>query len=241
MGKSQTIRKKKKAARLPQLKAASAGGISSFAHRLAVKAQRIASAIHGSAPTPEQVSVVADRLLDEMASRGGDEVDEAASDSAESAETPAAADADEGRAPVDLAAFCNSCHTTDPAAFSQRMLHKRGRHGDRVRRCRACVAAAEATETLQAASRRDADRGGEDMGGAPAVVQCASCRQQLPASAFSRSQLSKAEGCQRCAECVRESQASLRPAPTVAHEPTEPRPTNGGYAARRQRAEATTT
>lgn len=47
---------------------------------------------------------------------------------------------------VDLVAFCVSCSTNDPAAFSKRMLNKRGRHGDRVRRCRACVSAAEEAE-----------------------------------------------------------------------------------------------
>ena len=55
---------------------------------------------------------------------------------------------------TDQTVICVSCSTTDPAAFSKRMLEKRGRHGDRVRRCRECVLAAEAVEREHAAKKR---------------------------------------------------------------------------------------
>ena len=40
---------------------------------------------------------------------------------------------------VDVIAFCSSCGTNDARQFSKRMLERRGRHGDRTRRCMACV------------------------------------------------------------------------------------------------------
>lgn len=69
----------------------------------------------------------------------------------------ACSDEADSHAPVDLNAFCVSCHTTDVAAFSRRMLNKRGRHGDRTRRCRACVELAEksaATEMSEQAAHQ---------------------------------------------------------------------------------------
>lgn len=43
-------------------------------------------------------------------------------------------------AKVDVNAFCTACGVNDPAAFSNRMLYqKRGRHGERTRRCMQCV------------------------------------------------------------------------------------------------------
>ena len=38
---------------------------------------------------------------------------------------------------------CVRCGTSEPGAFSRRMINRRGRHGERSRRCRACVAADE--------------------------------------------------------------------------------------------------
>lgn len=46
---------------------------------------------------------------------------------------------------IDVVAFCASCGCNDPALFSQRMLHRFGRFGERTRRCKQCVAAAEAS------------------------------------------------------------------------------------------------
>ena len=64
---------------------------------------------------------------------------------------PPAAESVEVEPEIDMVAFCVSCGTNDPSVFSKRMLHKRGRHGDRVRRCRACVNAAEQAELQKAA------------------------------------------------------------------------------------------
>lgn len=41
--------------------------------------------------------------------------------------------------PVDVVAFCSACGTNDASLFSKRMLERRGRHGDRTRRCRECI------------------------------------------------------------------------------------------------------
>ena len=49
---------------------------------------------------------------------------------------------------------CITCGTTDSSDFSQRMLHARGRHGERVRRCRICVTATEEAERAAAEERR---------------------------------------------------------------------------------------
>ena len=49
---------------------------------------------------------------------------------------------------------CVVCGTTDSSLFSTRMLHVRGRYGERVRRCKACVSAAEEEERAAAAERR---------------------------------------------------------------------------------------
>ena len=103
---------------------------------------------------------------------------------------------------VDLVAFCVSCSTNDPAAFSKRMLNKRGRHGDRVRRCRACVEAALAAEQREAERRRAAPEGSRERsirGGAH--LECASCLQRLPAAAFSAIELDADDGDATCLRC----------------------------------------
>jgi len=51
---------------------------------------------------------------------------------------------------------CTTCGETSTAAFSQRMKHRRGRHGERSRRCRNCVADAERDEQQRAISRPSA-------------------------------------------------------------------------------------
>ena len=45
--------------------------------------------------------------------------------------------------PIDVVAFCVDCGCNDAAAFSKRMLERKGRFGDRTRRCRECVARSE--------------------------------------------------------------------------------------------------
>ena len=47
---------------------------------------------------------------------------------------------------------CVACGTTDAKAFSHRMIKRRGRHGDRTRRCLACVASGAGLATDQSAS-----------------------------------------------------------------------------------------
>ena len=49
-------------------------------------------------------------------------------------------------AKVDMVAFCVACGCNDAAQFSRRMLERKGRFGDRTRRCKACVGASEETQ-----------------------------------------------------------------------------------------------
>ena len=97
---------------------------------------------------------------------------------------------------------CVSCGAEDASAFSKRMLNKRGRHGDRVRRCRACVEAALAAEQREAERRRAAPEGSRERsirGGAH--LECASCLQRLPAAAFSAIELDADDGDATCLRC----------------------------------------
>ena len=110
---------------------------------------------------------------------------------------------------VDNMAMCVSCSTVEPGRFSQRMLHKRGRHGDRVRRCRQCTAEAEATQ--QAETARSVEReGGIGASKADACdereLECAGCELTKPAAAFSRTQVQKLirGGCARCLKCTQQ-------------------------------------
>ena len=99
---------------------------------------------------------------------------------------------------VDNMAMCVSCNTVDPDRFSQRMLHKRGRKGDRERRCRQCTAEAEAKQQAESArSVEDVDE--RDL-------ECAGCELTKPAAAFSRTQRQKLSrgGCARCLECTQQ-------------------------------------
>ena len=102
---------------------------------------------------------------------------------------------------------CSTCNTTDPAEFSQRMLNKRGRHGDRVRRCRSCVAAAELAERAEQARNVAREESGVTKARpdpSKEEVECAGCGELLKGTAFSRNQLQKARGGKvaRCMECV---------------------------------------
>ena len=101
---------------------------------------------------------------------------------------------------ADLTAYCMACGSTDAGAFSARMLNKRGRHGDRMRRCKQCVAVEQAQEANDSTEAE-----GQGLGkGDGAEVACTSCERPRPAGAFSRSQLRKLEqgGVARCLECV---------------------------------------
>ena len=83
------------------------------------------------------------------------------------------------------------------------MLNKRGRHGDRVRRCRACVEAALAAEQREAERRRAAPEGSRERsmrGGA--FVECASCMQRLPPAAFAAAELDADDDDATCLRCA---------------------------------------
>ena len=107
-----------------------------------------------------------------------------------------------------LDCFCVTCHTTDPDAFSTRMLNKRGRHGERVRRCRACVAAAEEEEHKAAVASGEQPESANADAASHDPVECGSCGETKLASAYSRTQLGKLKkgGSARCLVCVQQSQ-----------------------------------
>ena len=94
---------------------------------------------------------------------------------------------------------CVSCGTMEAAAFSNRMTHKRGRHGERVRRCIACTEAAALVEQQQATTKSD---GVLQNPGASGEQRCTVCGLHGPACFFSRNQLSKGAAA-RCQKCVR--------------------------------------
>ena len=101
---------------------------------------------------------------------------------------------------VEASAYCCvACGTTDAAAFSNRMAHKRGRHGERIRRCVACTEAEAAAEQARAAARPD----DAPRPGASGERRCACCgARQSPTCFFSRNQLGKGAAA-RCQKCVR--------------------------------------
>jgi hypothetical protein len=148
------------------------------------QARSIAAVVHGAKASLAEVQVIADKLLDDPNAF----VDVMNSDPA--------------RPVKDATVLCISCSTTDPACFSHRMLNKRGRHGDRVRRCRACVSAAE--QIGAGGSAPPAVPVQQAQGEAALEIVCGSCCQRLPNSDFSRNQLQKARGgkAARCISCV---------------------------------------
>ena len=85
------------------------------------------------------------------------------------------------------------------------MMHKRGRAGDRMRRCRQCVADDQTKEAKGGTAA--AELGGGAARAEP--VTCTSCERPRPAGAFSRSQLHKLDRGEdaRCLECVAEALA----------------------------------
>lgn len=103
---------------------------------------------------------------------------------------------------VEASAYlCVSCGTMDAGAFSNRMAHKRGRHGERIRRCTACIDAEEDAERACAAAKPD----GAPRPAASGDVVCACCgARQGPTCFFSRNQLGKGAAA-RCQKCVRAS------------------------------------
>eukprot|EP00966_Prymnesium_polylepis_P307938 7116618-Prymnesium_polylepis.1 len=168
-------------------------------------ARRIAEDSYGPNPSREVILKVADFLCENADDRESDG-DDAAENAANA--KPKRLDAD--------ATECATCDETDAAMFSSRMLNKRGRHGDRVRRCKACVAASEQAEHAQvdssspAGAQPDAPAASGRPDPSQEQVECASCGETLVGTQYSRNQLQKARGGKlaRCMQCVELAGAS---------------------------------
>ena len=191
------MRKKAKGS-LPSRQSTVGSSIDTQAAALIERARRRAEDRYGPDPSNEVILAIADEILD-----GG-------ADSEEDESTPgAAADNQPKRMRADLTE-CATCDQTDPAFFSRRMLHRRGRHGERVRRCLDCVAVSERTERAEAAQSKCTAPGDTDPTAkarpdpAQEVVECAGCAEALRGTEFSRNQLQKARGGKpaRCVRCV---------------------------------------
>ena len=87
--------------------------------------------------------------------------------------------------------------------FSKKMLDRRKKDAHAKLKCKKCVDAEALKEREAAAAKAKAAAqaaGGEDADGEPVV--CGGCQKSLPRTAFSRNQLNKAPGKQRCADCL---------------------------------------
>ena len=74
-------------------------------------------------------------------------------------------------------------------------------------KCKVCVEAAAQQERDVAASKTAASGAAAPAGEGPSEKhECSSCKNALPATAFSRSNLSKGPGKQRCLECLAEAE-----------------------------------
>ena len=180
----------------------SRASVQSEAAALIERARAIAEERYGPNPSNDDILAIAERLCEGE----GEGEDEGAGQN-EDDESP---DRQQRLAPG--ATECTTCNETDPAMFSQRMLNKRGRHGDRVRRCLNCVAAAELAERTEQA-RKLQETGPESVPAEGAKVrpdpskeevECAGCGELYKGTAFSRNQLQKARGgkAARCLRCV---------------------------------------
>ena len=92
---------------------------------------------------------------------------------------------------------CTSCAEADPACFSKRMLAGGWARKGAPVRCKACVARGEEAERAAAAAAR-----AESSAVTTQHERCAGCAKQLPAAAFSRSQLLQKGDAKKCRECV---------------------------------------
>mmetsp|Transcript_22342 Transcript_22342/g.68011 ORF Transcript_22342/g.68011 Transcript_22342/m.68011 type:complete len:186 (-) Transcript_22342:219-776(-) len=88
------------------------------------------------------------------------------------------------------------------ASFSKRMIERHRSHDAKLT-CKQCVEAAAATERAAATAKVEA----EDGTGAVEAV-CSACGVSKPASRFTRAQIQKGEGKQRCTDCVATAEAS---------------------------------
>ncbi|KAL3894434.1 MAG: hypothetical protein SGPRY_013810, partial [Prymnesium sp.] len=110
----------------------------SEAARVLCRARELAAERHGPRPSSQSILAIASSLCDRRGREGESD------------------GASEGRGASgggkEAGLECTSCGETDPAMFSSRMINKRGRHGDRVRRCRACV---ETSQSLERSGRSE--------------------------------------------------------------------------------------
>mmetsp|Transcript_2500 Transcript_2500/g.4177 ORF Transcript_2500/g.4177 Transcript_2500/m.4177 type:complete len:162 (-) Transcript_2500:25-510(-) len=95
--------------------------------------------------------------------------------------------------------------------FSKKMVEKSRKEPNAPLKCKECVEAAAEAERAAATKRRtEAEKaspapgdGSSASGEQPLLNECANCKKGLPASSFSRAQLTqKGPGKQRCAECL---------------------------------------
>lgn len=93
------------------------------------------------------------------------------------------------------------------AEFSKKAIEKHRKEPDAPMKCKTCVEAAAQQERDVAASKTAASVAAVPAGeGLSEGHECSSCKNALRATAFSRSNLSKGPGKQRCLECVAEAE-----------------------------------
>lgn len=121
---------------------------------------------------------------------------------------------------------CSECRRKRLTAseFSKKAIEKHRSSPDAPMKCKACVEKVAQAERDAAQARRAVEgmsismaagsttsgggtsSGGGEAAAAPEQHECAACSRKLPAAAFSRSNLSKGPGKQRCSECVASSE-----------------------------------
>uniref|UniRef100_A0A7S0EW07 Stc1 domain-containing protein n=1 Tax=Phaeocystis antarctica TaxID=33657 RepID=A0A7S0EW07_9EUKA len=104
---------------------------------------------------------------------------------------------------------CSVCRRKRLTAveFSKKAVEKHRKEPDAPMKCKTCVEAAAQEERDVAATKTAAGGAAVPAGDGPSEGhECSSCKNALPATAFSRSNLSKGPGKQRCSECVAEAE-----------------------------------
>lgn len=105
---------------------------------------------------------------------------------------------------------CSVCRRKRLTAveFSKKAVEKHRKEPDAPMKCKTCVEAAAQQERDVAATKTAAAGGAAvPAGEGPSEGhECSSCKSALPAAAFSRSNLSKGPGKQRCLGCVTEAE-----------------------------------
>ena len=106
---------------------------------------------------------------------------------------------------------CSVCRRKRLTAseFSKKAIEKHRKEPEAPMKCKSCVEEAAQKERDAAASKAasSAAVAGSSSADAGATEhECSACKKSLPAAAFSRSNLSKGPGKQRCSECVAEAE-----------------------------------